>query len=134
MTGNDPRQPFDSWKAIPAILLTSGIVLILLSLFWPTGTVSHANWSPDQAKQYQAASVKLHGRSHASVHPSPDADPQAMRKELQQAEADYKAIRTQLDSAINGPKRFALALRAAGIAILVAGGAGMYYFRAPATA
>jgi hypothetical protein len=131
MTGNEPQQTAGVRAAIPAVLLTGGIVLILLSFVWPRGAVSHANWSPEQAKQYQDAAVKLHGLSHASVHPSPDADPQTKRKELQQAEADYKTIRTQLDSAIDGPKHFARTIGGVGILLVLAGGFGMYYLRAP---
>ena len=130
--GNKPRQSSGVLAAIPALLLIGGIALILLSIVLPGSAVRRANWSQEQATKYQAASVKLHSLSHASVHPSPDADRQAMRTELQQAEADYQAIRAELDSAINGPQNLALGMRAAGVALALAGGFGMYWFRAPA--
>ncbi len=134
MTGNEPQQAVSVRAAIPALLLIGGIALVLLSLVLPGRAIGRANWSQKQATQYQAASVKLHSLSHASVHPSPDADRQAMHQELQQAEADYKAIRAQLDSAIDGPKNFTRTIRAAGIVLVLAGGLGMYYVRTPAKA
>jgi hypothetical protein len=132
MQDSDPKRQFDWWSAISIIPLTGGIVLILLSLIWPTAAVSHGNWSPEKAKQYQSAAVKLHSLSHASLHASPDADQQAMRNELQQAEKDYQAIRSQLDSAIERPKHLAWALRVAGVALAISGGFAIYRGRAPA--
>ena len=131
MTDNERDQKLDWRTALPATSLAGGILLILLSLFWPSGATSRANWSAEQAKQYQAASIKLHSLSHASVHPGTDVDPQAQRKELQQAEADYKAIRAELDSAIDRPKHLILAFRVAGVTLVAAGGLGMYYARNP---
>ena len=57
-----------------------------------------------------------------------------MHKELQQAEADYNAVRLQLDSAIDRPKRVSQLLRWTGISLMAAGGFGLYYLRAPAAA
>ena len=133
MTDSDSKTELDWRSPLAAVLLASGILLVLLSLFWPSGGVAHSNWSPEQAKKYQEASVKLHSLSHASVHSSSEVDQAAMRKDLQQAEAEYNAIRTKLDSAIDQPKRFSHMLRWTGIALMAVGGWGLYRLRAPAT-
>ncbi len=131
MTPNDQSRAVGRWAALFTFLLTGGFVLIALSLFWPGHAVSRASWSQAQAQQYQAASVKLHSLSHASLHPTSGADAQAARKALDDARTDYESIRAQLDSAIDAPKRMALIVRAIGVALILAGGIGMYYFRAP---
>ena len=106
MTDSEPEWKLDWRAALPATPLIVGIVIVVLSLFWPKGA-SQSSWSPEQAKKYQAASVELHGLSHSMAHAKPD-EQAALNKKLQQAEADYKAIRSQLDSAIDRPGEFRL--------------------------
>lgn len=122
------------WRSVLAtISISVGILLILLSLFWPTRGGGQSNWSPEQAKKYQAASVKLHSLAHSTAHASA-AEQQASRKELEQAEAEYTEIRAGLDSAIDGPRRFSRVLRWTGVFLLAAGGLVIYRLRAPAPA
>jgi hypothetical protein len=131
MTDNEPERKLDWRAALPAMPLIVGIVFVLLSLFWPNGA-SQSSWSPEQAKKYQSASVELHGLSHSMAHAKPD-EQAALNKKLQQAEADYKAIRSQLDSAIDRPGRISVVLRWTGIALMAIGGLTLYLMRNSAT-
>jgi hypothetical protein len=131
MKDNEAKRELDWRSAVPAALLLAGILLILASFLLPAGAVGRANWSPEQAKKYQSAAVKLHRLSHESLHPSPDADQQAARNELQQAEQDYRDMKSQLDAAITRPKYVGWGLRGLGILLLAAGGFGTVYVRAP---
>ena len=123
-----------NWRsALAAVALVAGIGLILLSVFCPGGSASHANWSPEQAKQYQQASLKLHSLSHAP-NTSTEAEQQAYHRELKQAEADYQAIRAKLDSAMEGSSTFLRSLRWGGAIFSAIGGFGLYRFQAPEAA
>lgn len=122
MADSESRPKLDWRAACSLICLVSGIALILVPVFLPKSILSQGSWSQEQAQKYQAASVKLHGLSMSSVNRSPDADPEAFRKELKQAEQDYAAIRSQLDSALARPSKITWILRGIGLAILVVGG------------
>lgn len=108
----------------PPLVLILGCFLVAVSLIWHVSSTNHNGWSPEQAKQYQAASVKLHSLSHAAMHPTSDTDLKAQRKELEQAQEDYSAIRSQLDSAIAWPRQVAIAMRIVGILL---GATGAYF-------
>ncbi len=79
--------------------------------------------------QYQAASLKLHSLSHAALHSTPEADRESQQMELKQADADYQAIRAQLDSATNRPKNIAFAMRIIGAGLLIVGGISLHRLR-----
>ncbi len=113
---------------ISAIAIIAGIGLILLSLVWPSSSLSRATWSQEQAQQFQAASVKLHDLSHGATHPTAEALA-AHERELAKAEAEFKSIRADLDSAINRPKNHALAMRILGAILLIAGAIGIFSTR-----
>jgi hypothetical protein len=130
MTGNSDPANFNWRFALAALSLVAGIGLILLSVFWPSGSVSHANWSPEQAKQYQQASLKLHSLSHAPNTQTETAQ-QAYHRDLKQAESDYQAIRAKLDSAIDGSSTFLRTLRWGGAVLAAIGGFGLYRFQSP---
>ena len=124
-------KPTEGWRAaIPLVLLVGGVVLLLASFFLPSSMLGHGGWSTEDAKRYQAASVRLHTLSHTAVHAKPADQPQ-MRKDLAEAQSDYESIRIQLDSAIAGPRRTALTLRIVGGLFLVAGGISAYLTRHP---
>ena len=133
MTGSDPEQPFAWRSALPLVLLGGGVLLLLASLLLPATSRGPSNWSTDDAKQYQAASMRLHGLSQASVHAKP-AEQQQMRKDLAQAQNDYDLIRQKLDSELDRPRRFALIIRVLGIGLLSLGGIGTYLGRHAADA
>jgi hypothetical protein len=83
--------------------------------------VSRSAWSPEQAKEYQAASVKLHSLSQQTVAAAGSNSDKANREKLAQAETEYKAIRSQLDSAIDRPKYITYALRIVGSLLAITG-------------
>jgi NO-binding membrane sensor protein with MHYT domain len=122
MTGSESQPQLDWRAAFSVICLIAGIGLIVAPVFLPKRVLNKGSWSQAQAEKYQAASIKLHGLSMASVHPSPDANPEALHKELKQAEQEYAAIRAQLDSALARPSKIIWILRGLGVALLVAGG------------
>lgn len=123
------QQPSTRRLAVPYILLSGGVALILFSFMLPARLLSQSNWTPEQAKQYQAASLKLHSLSHASLHSTPEADREAQQNQLKQADADYQAIRSQLDSATKRPKNIAFAMRILGAGLLIVGGITLYFTR-----
>ncbi len=125
------RQPPSTRRlVVPYILLVGGVALVLFSFMLPTKLLSQSGWTPEQAKRYQDASLKLHSLSHASLHSTPEADREAQQRELNQADADYQAIRRQLDSATNRPKNIAFAMRLVGGGLLIVGGIAFYRLRA----
>src|SRR5262249_49585846 len=85
MTDSDRKSGSSIWTLISPLILILGFGLVTVSLFWPSSSMSRASWTPEQAKQYQSASVKLHSLTHVAAHPSKDADLQAQKKELEQA-------------------------------------------------
>lgn len=126
-------RPYPSTRrlTVPYILLIGGMALVLLSSLLPAKLLSPSSWSTEQAKQYQAASLKLHSLSHAALHSTPETDRKAQQKELRQADADYKDIRAQLDAATSRPKHIAFALRVFGAGLLIIGGIALYRLRTP---
>src|SRR5829696_2962889 len=108
-------------SAWAAILLALGILLFVVSFIWPGRSASRAAWSNEQAKAYDAASIKLHSLSQETVAAAGANNEKALRSKVAQAEAEYKVLRSQLDSAIERPKYITLALRVFGTLMAVAG-------------
>jgi hypothetical protein len=121
MADNEPETLSPRQTLLPGALMVAGILLLLVSAFWPGKAVSRAAWSPEQANAYQAASVKLHSLSQQSVASAGSNDEQALREKLANAEAEYKTIRTQLDAAIDRPKHLTLILRICGSLLAIVG-------------
>jgi hypothetical protein len=126
MVDNEQAKPPSRQLSLEAFLLAGGILLLAVSFFWPGQSLSRSAWSPEQAKAYQAASVKLHGLSQETVAAAGSNNDKANREKLAQAEAEYKAIRSQLDSAIDRPKYITYALRIFGSLLAIAGLALIY--------
>ncbi len=128
MTDASWPAKFDWRFGLAAVLIVAGIGLIVLSVFCTGSAVSQANWSPEQAKQYQQASLKLHSLSH-EPNTTTDADRQSYHRELKQAESEYQAIRARLDSAIDGSETFLRSLRWLGAVLTAFGSFGLYRFQ-----
>jgi hypothetical protein len=126
MADNEPAKEPSRQSSLTAALLAGGILLLLVSFFWPGQSVSRAAWSSEQAKAYQAASVKLHSLSQETAATPGSNSNKTNRDKLAQAETEYKAIRSQLDSAIGRPKYITLALRIVGTMMAIAGLALIY--------
>ena len=121
MADSEPAKQPTHRPAIAAGLLGMGILLLVLSFFWPGQSISRTAWSPEQAKAYQAASVKLHTLSQQTVTTAGSNSDKVNREKLAEAETEYKAIRTQLDSAIDRPKHLTYALRIVGALLAITG-------------
>jgi hypothetical protein len=130
MTDSNSDSSFSIGTLAPPLLLIAGFSLIGVSLIWPTNSTNGSGWTPAQAKQYQAASEKLHSLSHAALHPTAETDLRAKRQELEQAQEDYSVIRSQLDSAIAWPRTIAIAMRIGGILLGTIGAYLLYSQRA----
>jgi hypothetical protein len=120
MADKEPAIPARQLTA-PAAVLAGGILLLVVSFFWPGKSVSRAAWSFEQAKAYQQASVKLHSLSQETAASAGANKEKALREKLSNAESEYKAIRAQLDSAIDRPKHITLALRICGSLLAILG-------------
>jgi hypothetical protein len=121
MADSDPAKEPAKHSTLAAALLAGGILFLAVSFFWPGQSVSRAAWSPEQAKAYQAASVRLHSLSQETVASAGSNNDKGVREKLEKAEAEYKAIRSQLDSAIDRPKYITFAIRILGSLLAIAG-------------
>jgi hypothetical protein len=115
-------------KALAAVLIAAGFVLIATSFILPSKGSQRAAWSTDQAKQYQAASSKLHSLSHEIATAKPDRQA-AIRDDLHEARAEYASLRNDLDAALSRPRRSAWTLRIIGLISVAIG--GVLLFRLP---
>jgi cytochrome c biogenesis protein CcdA len=128
MADSEPEHRTDWRTALAIALIALGLLLVMVSVIMPAGTAGGTNWSPEQAKQYQAASVKLHSLSHSSASANPEKQ-RELKNQLQEAEKDYASRRADLDSAIGRPTRVRWILRMVGIAVAAAGGVSAYLSR-----
>ena len=122
---------FNWRKSLAALLVLAGVGVIALSFFSPGKTSQRHAWTDTQAQLYQASSAKLHALSHQLAQASPDQR-QAVENELSKAQADYDALRHDLESAIERPNQVAWFLRIAGLLCIAVGG-GLLYFLPDAT-
>jgi hypothetical protein len=122
-----------AWQIIFAVILVAGgFGLIAWSFIWPSVSSRRSGWSQDQAREYQAASARLHSLSHQHAHAAERGNEAAVRAELDKAQANYEVLRGELESAMRRPRRIAILLRLAGLA-LVGAGAMILYFGPPPT-
>jgi hypothetical protein len=118
------RRPPTDWRAISALsMLMVGVLLVGLSLVWARFVTGRSAWSDQQAREFQAASTKLHSLSHDFAHKAEHGDTEAIRPDLDKAQAHFAELNAQLESARNRPARIATILRFTGLLLAVAGGA-----------
>ena len=127
MATSEPSHHVDRRTGLAIALIAVGLLLVAASVFLPEAATRGTNWSPEQAKQYQAASVKLHSLSHTAAR-SPEKQ-EELRKQLQDAEKEYASRRADLDAALNRPHRVTFMLRVAGVFLAAAGGISAYLSR-----
>jgi hypothetical protein len=114
------------WRDLWAMLLVlTGLVLIALSVVWPSVSTSRSGWSDDKALAYQSASAEMHRLSMQAAGGEPEQQTRAFRDELAEAEARYAELRAELDAARGRPGRIAAVLRYTGILLLIGGVAGL---------
>jgi hypothetical protein len=115
-----------SWRAVAAmLLLLVGLVCIALSVVWPAVSTGRSAWSDEQALAYQAASAEVHRLSMQAAATEPEKQTRALHDELNKAEAKYRDLRAELDSARSRPSRIAKMLRIGGILLLAGGIVGL---------
>ena len=112
-------------RSISLSLLVIGCILIGLSLVWPSISTGRAQWSDEQAREYQATSAELHSLSHEMAQHSNDAD-EALERRLRTAQGEFDRLHTQLQAARESPLRLAAFLQILG-SLLVIVGAVLYY-------
>ena len=128
MANIEPNGPSASRQLPAAIFLVAGLSLLAASFLVPSQATSRASWSPEQAHAYQRASVKLHGLSHELEHAAGSKDEPAIKEKVKEAQAEYGALRTQLDAAIDRPKHIATTLQIGG-SLLIATGAFVMFVK-----
>jgi hypothetical protein len=111
--------------AFAALLIIAGAGVIAISFVWPGKSSQRDAWSLEQAKQYQAAASKLHKLLDEKTNAKPGRDV-TVRKKLETAEAEYNALRGDLDSAMSRPQRWAWTMRVVGMIAVVIGGALLF--------
>jgi hypothetical protein len=126
VSSHRPPSKFDWRKSLAALLVLIGLGTIALSFLSPGKTSQQQAWSDTQAQQYQATSAKLHALSHEISHATPEQK-QAVQDQLNKTQAEYNALRGELESAIARPNRVAWAMRIAGLLCVAVGGGILYY-------
>jgi hypothetical protein len=120
-----------AWQPLSAVLLViAGLALIASSFIWPIVSTSVSGWTQEQALQYQAASARLHSLSHEFAHAAQQGNDQTLQTELDKTQAEYEVLRSQLESAMDRPRRVAWLLRLGGL-LLAGVGVANLYFRTP---
>jgi hypothetical protein len=132
MASPEPAKRHAWQPVVAALLVVAGCGLIAWSFVWPSLSTSAAGWSREEAREYQAASAKVHSLSHQHAHAAERGNEAAVRAELDKAQVKYEVLRGQLENAMGRPRRIAILLRIAGFA-LVGVGAAILYFAPPAT-
>jgi hypothetical protein len=133
MSRGEPANTLAWQPVLAALLVVGGFGLVAWSFVWPSVSNSTAGWSPEQARDYQAASAKLHSLSHQSVHAAGQENEAQVRAELHKAQAEYDLLRGQLDSALDRPWRMAWWLRLSGLTLVGVGGVSLYFRPPPST-
>jgi hypothetical protein len=114
-------------QILVGILLLLGLLLLGVSFVGFGYSSSAANWSPDQAREYQAASSNLHRLSHEYAQKAATGEGQKVRAELSEAQQHYQRLRENLDAAIERPKRLTWFARMAALILIAAGIAAFFY-------
>ena len=121
MSDPKPGETPSSQQGFAVVLVVIGVVFIGLSILWPRVSRPDANWPAEKAREYQAASSKLHSLSQQSVRLPPEEQTRALRDELADAQARYTELRSELDGVRDRPGRIASVLQWIGAALAVAG-------------
>ena len=122
MDSAEPAKKLGWQQVLAALLLAGGLALVAWSFIWSNISTRSAAWSQEQAREYQATSIKLHGLSHQFAHEAQRGNEASVRAELDAAQAEYDVLRGQLESAMAWPSRIALAVRIGGLLLIVTGG------------
>jgi type II secretory pathway pseudopilin PulG len=126
------RDALDSRSVLAAMLLLAGIAAVVSSfIVGRSQSAARAAWTQQQAHDYQASAIKLHGLSHEFAHAAERGEQAAVQSELDKAQSEYNALRTKLESAMGRPTRIAWLLRIGGV-VLIAASVGILFVVPPA--
>lgn len=129
MTRHEPANTL-AWRSVTAVvLLVAGLGFIAWSFIVANVSTGHAAWSQEQAREYQAASSKLHSLSHEFALAAQSGNEPTVRDELRRAKSEYDELRGQLEIAMARPGRIAFWLRFAGLLLIAVGAVGLYWVR-----
>ena len=123
----EPREPLNLRPILCGLAVILGLILFAASFIWPKSSTRSANWSTEQAVEYQAASANLHRLSHEYARTAGTDEAQKVRAELDKAQSDFATLSEDLESAIRRPKRLAWYLRIGAAILVVAGAVGVFY-------
>ena len=121
MSTREAAKGFAWYHVTAMVILLSGLGLVALSLFWPRVFAGKSGWTQEQASKYQAASADVHRLSMQAGSTPPEDQTRSLQNELAKAQAEYGALRDELDAARARPGRIAAILRYLGIALAVGG-------------
>lgn len=102
-------------------LLAAGVIALIVSFFWPSETTGHGAWPPEKAKAFQDASIKLHSLSQQGIAAAGSEKEKKLRQDLARADTEFKALKSELDAAIDQPKHIKLLLRICGTLTAIVG-------------
>lgn len=121
MASSDSARPARHPRWLASVLICAGVLMIGASLLLPEQSLARSGWSDEQAVQYQAAAANLHRLSHEAAEASPGEQAEAIRRELDEAQAKYNHLRTELDAARGLTGRVTKTLRLLGVALALVG-------------
>ena len=93
-------------------LVSVGVLLVVMSLFWVRVIPAESVWSEEKAEAYQTSSLTLHKNTF---------DDSISEEELAQSQVDYDKLRAQLDRARGAKYSLPKYFRIGGIAATIVG-------------
>ena len=102
-------------RRLALLSLIAGLCLLGLGLAWDRIMPSSAYWGPEQEKEFTAAQVDAHAKSHNR------GDDEARERESAAARKRYERMIQQLKAARGSHRRGGFFLTAGGVALLLLG-------------
>ena len=105
MSTPEAAKGFSWFHAAAMVVSIIGLALVALSLFWPRVFAGPSGWTDEKAAKYQAVSAEVH-RLTMQVSSTPtENQARTLQNEWADAQADYGALRAELDAARARPSR-----------------------------
>lgn len=123
----EPRATLNLWPIASGLAVIAGLVLFAVSFIWPATSTQSADWSTEQAVEYQSASSNLHRLSHEYARTAGTEESKQVQAELDKAKSEFATLSGDLESAIARPKRLAMYLRIGACVMALVGAAGFFY-------
>jgi hypothetical protein len=117
-------------QLLAAVLILVGLAMIAASFLLPVESSRRGAWSDEQARRYQAVSIRLHSLSHQVTHAAEDKHSN-LEKQRQEAKAEFDTLRSELESAVARPKRMSWLLRLVGVLLILGGVAANHFWPPP---